>query len=171
METQNIPTPVSGFSFGPETPVGLTELAVKKVRETIEEQKLEVKNRTGGGYLETDTVLFSAICRNLIDNAVTYAPGGTTVEIEVRGDRLAVTNEAPELANSDLDYLFDSFWRHDESRTGGGHSGLGLPIVRACADLLDARCRAELTDRGLLTIAVEGLEGNDSDDVHGTEEG
>lgn len=41
METQNIPTPVSGFSFGPETPVGLTELAVKKVRETIEEQKLE----------------------------------------------------------------------------------------------------------------------------------
>lgn len=42
METQNqIPAPIAGFEFSPERPVGLTEKAVAKVKEAMEQQKLE----------------------------------------------------------------------------------------------------------------------------------
>jgi len=43
MDTQNqsAPTPIAGFEFTPEKPVALTERAVGKVKEAIEQQKLE----------------------------------------------------------------------------------------------------------------------------------
>lgn len=42
METQiDAPAPVAGFEFTPATPVALTERAVGKVKEAIEQQKLE----------------------------------------------------------------------------------------------------------------------------------
>ncbi len=40
-QTQSAPTPVAGFEFTPETPVALTDRAVGKVREAIEQQKLD----------------------------------------------------------------------------------------------------------------------------------
>src|SRR5262245_21603432 len=41
METQTPVAPVAGFEFTPETPVALTDRAVGKVREAIEQQKLD----------------------------------------------------------------------------------------------------------------------------------
>ena len=40
-QTQSAPTPITGFEFTPEKPVALTERAVGKVKEAIEQQKLD----------------------------------------------------------------------------------------------------------------------------------
>jgi iron-sulfur cluster assembly accessory protein len=40
-QTQSAPTPVAGFEFTAETPVALTDRALGKVKEALEQQKLD----------------------------------------------------------------------------------------------------------------------------------
>jgi len=102
----------------------------------------------------SDPDLLSTILGNLLGNAVAYAPAGSTVAVRVTQDRLMVTNPAPELRQEDLPHLFERFWRKDPSRTGYGHSGLGLSIVSSCAGLMGGCCEAILGSGGELEIRV-----------------
>ena len=65
---------------------------------------------------------------NLLTNARTYTPAGTTVTVSVCPDGFAVHDDGPGFPPG-LD-PFERFVRGDESRTGGS-SGLGLSIVKA----------------------------------------
>ena len=65
---------------------------------------------------------------NLLTNARTYTPAGTTVTVSVRPDGFSVHDDGPGFPPG-LD-PFERFVRGDESRTGGS-SGLGLAIVKA----------------------------------------
>jgi two-component system OmpR family sensor kinase len=65
---------------------------------------------------------------NLLTNARTYTPAGTTVTVSVRPDGFSVHDDGPGFPPG-LD-PFERFARGDESRTGGS-SGLGLAIVKA----------------------------------------
>jgi two-component system sensor histidine kinase SenX3 len=75
---------------------------------------------------------------NLVDNAVTYSPDGTRVSITARqtGDvvHLAVSDQGVGIAESELERIFERFYRVDpaRARTTGG-TGLGLSIVKHVA--------------------------------------
>lgn len=76
---------------------------------------------------------------NLVSNAITYSPGGTSVTIEVLRTRddeieIAVADEGPGIAREHLSRLFERFYRVDlaRSREVGG-TGLGLAIVKHIA--------------------------------------
>lgn len=103
---------------------------------------------------ESDPLLWTSIVQNLIGNAFSYAPEGSTVRIESEPNRFAVENPAPDLSETDLSQLFDRFWRKDKSRTGYGHSGLGLSIVQAAAKAMNGICRATLSSDRILRIEV-----------------
>jgi signal transduction histidine kinase len=81
--------------------------------------------------IETDDTQLQRALRHLIDNAVKFASNDGTVTL--RGDRAGdyaivdVADTGIGLANSDLDHVFDSFWRADAKAAGGG---LGLGVVR-----------------------------------------
>jgi two-component system sensor histidine kinase MprB len=66
---------------------------------------------------------------NLLDNAARHSPPGGIVEVTV--DRVGVTvrDHGPGVAEPDLPYVFDRFFRGTNSRGRQG-SGLGLAIVR-----------------------------------------
>lgn len=69
------------------------------------------------------------IYRNLIDNALTHAPGQTPVEIVVGpGPRFSVRDYGPGIADEDMPHLFERFWRKDRRKADG--AGLGLGIVQ-----------------------------------------
>ncbi|WP_199441238.1 HAMP domain-containing sensor histidine kinase [Umezawaea beigongshangensis] len=75
---------------------------------------------------------------NLLDNAVKFSPGGGVVRLELRqlGDGSAVVEVAdsgPGIADADLPYVFERFYRSSEARTLPG-SGLGLAIVKQAAE-------------------------------------
>jgi signal transduction histidine kinase len=94
--------------------------------------------------LHTDPVILTTLLNNLVGNATTYAPSGSTVSIHLSPTELLVENRAPNLSPADVPHLFERFWRKDPGRSGYGHSGLGLSIVQSCASVIGATCTATL---------------------------
>ncbi|TLD72442.1 hypothetical protein FEM03_03555 [Phragmitibacter flavus] len=139
----------------------LVESTVDRHRAKAEQRKLLMKMEWQDEEMETDAVLYGAILNNLVGNAVSHAPMGSAVSIEVSAERLVVGNPAPALMETDLSMLFERFWRKNTARTDGAHSGLGLSIVKACAELLGGRCEAVLEEGGDLKLMVRWKNGNE----------
>jgi two-component system, OmpR family, sensor histidine kinase MprB len=79
-------------------------------------------------YVVGDSDMLERAVTNLLDNAVKWSPPGGTVRVQLEGDRLRVADEGPGIAEADLPYVFDRFYRADSSRNTPG-TGLGLSIV------------------------------------------
>ncbi len=69
---------------------------------------------------------------NLLDNAGKWSPPGGTVTVRLTDGVITVADQGPGIAEEDLPFVFDRFWRAEESRNMPG-SGLGLAIVRQAA--------------------------------------
>jgi two-component system sensor histidine kinase SenX3 len=72
---------------------------------------------------------------NLIENAINYSPEQTTVNVLLKQNddiaEIAITDQGVGIAETDLDRIFERFYRVDSARsrdTGG--TGLGLSIVK-----------------------------------------
>ncbi|WP_328491726.1 sensor histidine kinase [Streptomyces sp. NBC_00414] len=85
--------------------------------------------------LWADPLRLRQIVGNLVSNAVRHTPPGGRVTIRASGDDatavIEVTDTGAGIAEEDLPYVFERFWRSEKSRnrrTGG--SGLGLSIAR-----------------------------------------
>jgi hypothetical protein len=81
--------------------------------------------------------LLSQAIANLLDNALKYAVGGTTIRIDVRKGSenrvlLSVLDDGPGVPETDRDSVVKRFVRLEQSRTTPG-SGLGLSLVSAIA--------------------------------------
>jgi two-component system sensor histidine kinase MprB len=70
---------------------------------------------------------------NLLDNAAKYGAPGGTVEVTLRDGELTVRDHGPGIADEDLPFVFDRFYRAPGARGRPG-SGLGLAIVRQAAE-------------------------------------
>ena len=69
------------------------------------------------------------VINNLLDNAARHSPPGGVIEVYVDNDGIRVRDHGTGIAEEDLPYLFDRFYRGANSRGKQG-SGLGLAIVR-----------------------------------------
>jgi two-component system sensor histidine kinase QseC len=89
--------------------------------------------------------LLAVLLRNLLDNAVRYAPGRSAVTLRFAADRLMVENDGPPLSDDVLAHLGERFHRHDGQAESG--SGLGVSIAERIARLhglaLHYRARAD----------------------------
>lgn len=76
---------------------------------------------------------------NLLDNALRYSPDGGSIEVEIslrdRWCLIGVRDQGPGLSDTDLQRLFERFYRGDPSRARAPRvgSGLGLAIVQQIA--------------------------------------
>ena len=80
-----------------------------------------------------DEHLLTVLLRNLIDNAVRYAPAGTGVTLRFTQETIEIENDGPPLSSEQLARLGERFYRPDGQQEGG--SGLGVSIVRRIAEL------------------------------------
>ncbi|WP_448074022.1 sensor histidine kinase [Georgenia yuyongxinii] len=113
--------------------------AVDRVR--VEAQARKVNLVLGGTKdlrIYGDAALLATAVRNLLDNAIRYAPPSSRVSVGVsRADalvRIAVVDQGPGIPEDQRERVFERFYRLDAARsreTGG--SGLGLSIVKHIA--------------------------------------
>lgn len=115
----------------------LTALAAEVFRES---QMIDASHdlqfqQAGPAVVEADSGLLKQAMRVLIDNSIKYTPAGEriTVKAGVRDGEafFMVQDNGIGIVPEDLPYIFDRFYRSDESRarkTGG--TGLGLAIVK-----------------------------------------
>lgn len=92
----------------------------------------------------------------LLDNATSFAPHGSTVEIALntQDERpvLAVVNKGPLLPENLHGQLFDAMTSVREDRSANGHLGLGLHVVQLICDYHSASVTARNT------FASDGVE-------------
>ena len=80
-----------------------------------------------------DPNLLTVLLRNLLDNAVRYAPPGSTVTLRIGEEELEVLNEGDPLSGEQLTRLGERFYRPQGQAESG--SGLGVSIARRIAEL------------------------------------
>jgi signal transduction histidine kinase len=97
--------------------------------------------------ISTGPEAVSRVMRNLLDNAIRYAPAGSAVTVEVSqngGASIIVRDEGPGFTEEFVVHAFDSFSRSDGDRnrdTGG--TGLGLAIAKGFVVALDGEIWAK----------------------------
>ncbi len=108
--------------------------------------------------LTSDKTLVETLLANLVSNAVSYAPIGSSVYIVVgknsEGMKITFSNPAGELTERDLDDMFEPLWRKENSRSDNTHSGLGLALVTSYCQLLNFSLYASIRD-GMFHIEVK----------------
>ncbi len=84
-------------------------------------------------WVDVDALLLEELLSNLIDNALRYGVGASTITLRVAPNppSLTVEDDGPGIDPEDSGRVFEAFYR--SSRAGAGGSGLGLAIVREIA--------------------------------------
>ncbi|WP_075290513.1 sensor histidine kinase [Pararhizobium arenae] len=135
--------------------------ALRRAGKVLGRQQTSVDIPADLPMVKLDPVLFEQVLFNLLDNAGKYAPPGSVVTIRGRVDGatvlLQVIDEGEGIPPSDLERIFDSFYRvHKGDRVRAG-TGLGLSICRGFIEAMGGTISAgNRTDRSgaILTIAM-----------------
>lgn len=125
-------------------PVALDDVVHEAVdRCRLKAEPKEITLAIGGRedlHARGDEELLITAVRNLIDNAIAYSPPGTRVVVTATaaeddqgraGVDIAVTDQGLDIAEADVDRIFERFYRVDPARSRAtGGTGLGLAIVK-----------------------------------------
>lgn len=89
-------------------------------------------------YADVDETLYIRMVSNLISNAVYYSGENAEITVELRCSDGTVTGSVRDngigISEEDLAHIWERFYRADNSRSEGGRSGLGLPMVKWIAE-------------------------------------
>jgi two-component system, OmpR family, phosphate regulon sensor histidine kinase PhoR len=128
----------------------LVETVIVDVAPALSErgQHIDVVIGPGAETVRADPAKLHDALRNLVANAITYAPEQSTIRIgaEREGGRVAVSvaDEGPGIPEEDLSRVFERFYRVDKSRARDpGGTGLGLAIVKHLVELHGGTVRAD----------------------------
>ncbi len=147
----------------PIEPASLFHAVSSDLSERIDRKRIQVEVRVDAAAetIEADTTKMHDVLRNLMENAVNYAPDGGRIELGARldGERvlLTVADNGPGVPEPDLERVFERFYRVDKSRTQDpGGTGLGLSIVRHLVELHGGRVKADSRKEGgaIFTISL-----------------
>ncbi|ANZ16173.1 two-component system sensor kinase [Streptomyces noursei ATCC 11455] len=107
---------------------------------------------------------------NLLENAAKFDADGTApIEVVVTGARVEVLDRGPGIADCDLPYVFDRFYRAPAARGLPG-SGLGLAIVREIAAAYGGRAFAAARPGGGARLGFTVGDDDPDRPPHGTAE-
>ncbi len=104
--------------------------------------------------------LFRGIIRNILSNAVEYAPEETEIQLKIFEAEnqkiwIEVRNQAPDLTAEDLENMCQPFWRKDPARSDRQHSGLGLTVTQALCKIMGIHLFLELAQDNVLVVRLE----------------
>lgn len=138
-------------------PIDLTQL-VNDVAELYEpvasDQDIALTVDGQAAPIQGHRPLLSQALSNLLENAMRYAPSGSTVTISLSQDgpftRMSVRDQGPGVPEQDLPRLQEPFVTLDPARTEG-NAGLGLALVAAISRMHGGAFEARNCNPGLET--------------------
>jgi len=116
----------------------IVEQAVSDCLPIAERRHIEIEcswppSKTHPFPLLGDEHLLTVLLRNLVDNAVRYAPTGSVARVVFGVDSMAVENDGEPLGVEQIARLGERFYRPEGQNESG--SGLGISIVQRIASL------------------------------------
>jgi len=109
----------------------------------LEEKQMELQVKIPPATtVFTDAAMLSMVLDNLFGNAIKYGYSGGRIDCTWHAEdvSLTVSDNGPGIPEAQLPYLFDRFYRVDDSRNAAvPGSGLGLSIAKKIADILGIR--------------------------------
>jgi signal transduction histidine kinase len=137
---------IENKEYFPEKTTFDANMVLKEIHAKIE-RRLDQKRKNSEvhvqpkeAFITTDRVLFSAIARNLIENAYVYTDKSVRVEVEfqiVPGKYiLVVADEGLGMNHFEQENLFKKFVRGDKDKMIPG-AGIGLTLCKRALELLD----------------------------------
>lgn len=104
-----------------------------------------------------DRVLIEQVLENLLHNAINYTPENTIIKIEAlqRANNCVITvsDNGTGIPDSEIEYLFDKFYRLPQTKTGG--SGLGLSIVKGFIEAHNGSVQVENNSGGGVIFTIQ----------------
>ena len=132
------------------------ELEIVRSRADARQLKLELDVPADIPPVAADPERLHQIVDNLMDNAVKYAPSGSTITATARlvgGSIEAVVSNPAGPHRPNPDRIFERFYRADPARSAAaGGVGLGLAISRELATAMGGRLWADVDDAGNLRV-------------------
>lgn len=103
--------------------------------------------------MDIDEIRMEQVVKNLLSNAMEHSDGRIWVKADKIGDkmRLEVFNSGDKIAEEDLPYIFDSFYKKKGKKKG---TGLGLAIVKEIILLHKGDYRVENKEDGVSFIVI-----------------
>jgi two-component system, OmpR family, sensor histidine kinase KdpD len=121
--------------------------ALRRAGKILAHHKVSLEIGADLPMMEIDPVLFEQALFNLLDNAAKYAPPETTISI--RGWRdgefvsLQIIDEGEGIPRSELDNVFDKFYRAQKGDHVRPGTGLGLAISRGFVEAMHGTISAD----------------------------
>jgi two-component system sensor histidine kinase KdpD len=135
--------------------------ALRRAGKILARHKVSLELAADLPMLELDAVLFEQVLFNLLDNAAKYAPANTTISIRGLRDRdsivLQVMDEGSGIPPTELESVFDKFYRVQKGDHVRPGTGLGLAISRGFVEAMHGTISAaNRSDRSgaVLTIRL-----------------
>lgn len=98
-------------------------------------------SQDSNAQLNANPVRLKTLIHNLIDNAIRYTPSGGKVDLSIieteQGIEMTIKDTGPGIANTEVQKVFEPFYRILGSNEYG--SGLGLAIVASIVQQMDAK--------------------------------
>jgi|GEM_PF-1883479 len=109
-------------------------------------------------HYEGDVVSLKMLLSNLLKNALKYSNAGSTVVVDLASKErkviLSVADTGLGIAQDQLAYIFDAFYRVNSARGISEGSGLGLALVKAIVQAHNGEIKVESTEGKGSTFTV-----------------
>lgn len=131
----------------------LTKAIFEKLQMAAEAKELQISYEFPEQcIIVADENRIAQVIENFATNAVKYTPAGGCVTVRIQNNRGKITfsieNDSKPLSAEALAKVWDTFYRVDESRSGGG-TGLGLAIAKNIVELHGGKCSVQNTKTGV----------------------
>ena len=114
--------------------------ALQRASKILVKHRVEVEIGPALPMVKVDGVLFEQVLFNLLDNAAKYAPAETTIRVQGWQEqdqvKLQVLDEGEGIASTDLQRIFEKFYRAQKGDHVRAGTGLGLAIARGFTEAL-----------------------------------